>query len=432
MNVSVSNTLDQLGFIKERPKPTWGYALVHYGGNEIVTQDRVLYVSPLDMRARNGMSQLQIQLLTALCSVYGADALDLLSLGAFPAVARKWLKEADLPIRVLDGIFPRLAHLNEQLWYGGGVILCNKLRWIHRFYFPLRTPLPRAWLRDYELIVCYYPWAHRLLALERAGSKVILDLGDVMADRHERIGVRRWISLSSRDEAAILHSGARCVAVSNEDAKEFEQLYGIRPGVLGFVPPDFVELLQISAIEPLPRVGFMGAPSHQNEEIMRLLADPRFLGALAHEGVELIVAGGICDTADSTVLRTLASGGAKVLGRIQSTGDYYRQIGVIVNPVGPTTGVKIKSVEALVAGRSLITTRWGADPALNDAFPGQIEYVDWPVDPRGLAELAIRLACRARPANMQSAASAYVERATESLRELHAVRPVNRFLNPRN
>lgn len=379
---------------------------------------RVLYVSPIDMRARNGMAQLQNQLLSALCSIYG-ESVDLFSLAAPVSTARDWLKQAGLQVRVLDGFLPLIARLNEKLWYGGGVILCNKFRWIDRFYFPLRTPLPNSWLADYELIVCYYPWAHRLLGLERAGSKVVLDLGDVMADRHERIGVRRWISLSSKDEAAILRSGARCVAVSDEDAKEFERLYQVRPRVLGFVPPDATELLNLAASERAPRIGFMGAPSHANEEIMRLLANPAFLDSLTQGGVELIVAGGICATVDPTIIRALADGGARILGRIQSTNDYYSQISVVVNPVGPSTGVKIKSVEALVAGRSLITTRWGADPSLNDAFPGQIAYVDWPVDPQGLAQLAIQLVRGARAAHSQSAAKNYVTRSTEHLRELH-------------
>ena len=385
-----------------------------------MTGPRVLYISPLDMVASNGMAQLQHQLLSCLCSLY-PDSVDLLSLSAPPATAREWLRRAGLPVTVLDGFYPRLAWLNNMLWYGGGVILCNKLRWIDRFYFPLRTALPRAWIDRYDLIVSYYAWAHGLLRLDRAGRKVVMDLGDVMADRHERIGTRRWVSLAADDERRILQSDARCVAVSDEDAAEFERLYGVRPSVLSFVPPDSAQLIQLASQEGPPRAGFLGAPGFGNEEIMRLLAQPAFLRGLSGAGVQFLVAGGICGTVEPSVLRALEQGGARVLGRVPSTLDYYRQISAVVNPIGPSTGVKIKSVEALVAGRTLITTRWGADPALHAAFPGQIACIDWPIDPGSLAQLVVAAVRNPSQAPDSSAAKAYVDGATRNLCELHAL-----------
>lgn len=365
------------------------------------------------------MNQQQLQLLAMLCSADGHErSVDLLSMGARPQTAQQWVKNSGLPIRVLEGAYPMLAYLNCTLWYGGGVILCNKLKWIDRFYFPLRTPLPRDWIERYDLIVCYYPWGHRLLRLDKAGSKVVMDLGDIMADRHEHIGSRRWISMAKRDEAAVFHSGARCLAVSDEDAEEFERLYSVRPEVIRFVPPDAERLMALANAERPARLGYMGAPSYSNEEVMRALAQPEFLACLLEEGIELLVAGGICDTIDPIILRTLKTGGARILGRVESSFDYYSQISATVNPIGPTTGVKIKSVETLVAGRSLITTRYGADTALYASFPDQIVYTGWPIDPGTLGKLAVsvvRSACRSTAA----AARAYVENASRELRELH-------------
>ena len=337
------------------------------------------------------MAQLQHQLLAALCSIYG-DSVDLLSLGAPVTTAQRWLDEKGLRVNVVHGVFPLLAYLNATLWYGGGAVLCNKLRCIDRFYFPLRTPLPRSWVDRYSVIVCYYPWAHRLLRLDRAGGKVVVDMGDIMADRHERVGTRRWITMAVKDEKAVFHSGAKCIAVSAADAEEFEKLYGVRPDVVNFVPPESQELIALAAQERPQSVGFMGAPSHVNEAILGLLAHPEFLECLRQAGIQFVVAGGICHTADPSVLRALESGGARILGRVPSTVDYYRQIGVTLNPVGPSTGVKIKSIETLVAGRTLITTQWGVDASLYRTFPGQIAYTDWPVDPKALARLTVEAA----------------------------------------
>lgn len=367
------------------------------------------------------MNQQQLQLLGMLCAGDQENhSVDLLSLAAPPRTARQWVGDSGLPIRVLEGVYPMLAYLNSMLWYGGGAILCNKLKWVDRFYFPLRTPLPRRWIDRYDRIVCYYPWGHRLLRLDRAGSKVVMDLGDVMAERHQRIGTRRWISMATVDEEVVFRSGARCLAVSDEDAEEFERLYGVRPEVIRFVPPDAERLMTLADGERPARLGYMGAPSYSNEEVIRVLAQPEFLACLAGEGIELLVAGGICDTADPAILRALEKGGARIVGRVGSSLDYYSQISVTVNPIGPTTGVKIKSVETLVAGRSLLTTQYGADPALYASFPDQITYIEWPIDPGSLGRLAVRAARSARRTNAV-AARAYVEKAMRELQELHSL-----------
>jgi hypothetical protein len=399
-----------------------GMALQPKAGSDFVStgnvrrRPRALYVSPIDMWTDNGMARRQQQLLDALCAVY-PGSVDFLSLSASLKKSSAWLRDRGFEVSLLRGIYPTVAHWNANLWYGGGVILCNKLRWIDRFHFPLRTPIPLRWIQRYDLILCFYPWLHRLLGLERAGDKVIVDTGDIMAGRHERTGARRWITMTSEDERSVLQSGSRCIAISQDDSDEFLRLYNVHLPVVSFVPPDHADLLRIASNERPPRVGFMGAPSYVNEEILRALSAPCFLEFLSSHGVELVIAGGICRTADPTVLAALERGGARILGRVPSITDYYLQISVTVNPVGPSTGVKIKSVETLLAGRSLITTRWGADTLLATAFPGQITYVDWPVDAKKLGEVCV---ASVREANSRSfhAAGEYIQNTTRTLKEM--------------
>ena len=379
------------------------------------SKPRVLFVSPIDMQADNGMARRQQQLLDALCEVY-PGSVDVLSIAASFAKSSRWLQDKGFKVNLLGGIYPLLAYWNATLWYGGNVILCNKLRWIDYFRFPVRTPMPRKWFRRYDLIVCFYPWLHRLLGLER-GGKVIVDTGDIMANRHERTGARRWINMTAKDERGVLESGSRCLAISQDDADEFRHLYGVQLPVVSFVPSDYKELLKIAGYKRPAKVGFMGAPSYVNEEILRALSNHCFLEYLSSNGIELLIAGGICRTAAPTVITALERGGAKILGRISSTIDYYRQISVTVNPVGPSTGVKIKSVETLVAGCSLITTRWGADAPLAAAFPGQITYVEWPIDPKRLGEVCVAAVNRASPTNRDTAEE-YIQSTTRALGEM--------------
>jgi hypothetical protein len=345
------------------------------------------------------------------------ESVDLLSMGATPNAARKWVRTHGLPVNILSGLYAHVACLNTIAWYGVGAILCNKLRWIDRFYMPIHTPLPASFIERYDVIVCYYPWLHRLLNLDRAGRKVVVCTGDVMADRHERIGARRWITLDARDEAAVLQSQSRCVAVSREDAAEYNELYSTKTPVVQFLPPSYRELISLISSERPARVGYFGAASYMNEEILRLLAHPDFLDALKQSGVELVVAGEICKTAQRSTIHDLERGGARVLGRIDSMLEFYEQVSVVLNPVGPTTGVKIKSIEALMAGRTLITTRWGAGQELHNAFGDWIVSLDWPIKADELGKLVVQAVRDAKVRNA-TAAESYASTANELLRSL--------------
>jgi hypothetical protein len=355
-----------------------------------MTTGRMLYVSPMSMTDDNGMMQRQHQWLQTLCAAYPGQV-DFLGLSGSPASARAWFAARGLDVTVLDGPFARMARVNATAWYYGGAVLCNKLRWASRFRFPVRTPLPQAWLSRYRTIVCYYAWNYHLLGLRRAGARVLVDLGDILADRHERVGARRWISLAREDELAVLTSPARCVAISDGDAQEFNRLYGVDLPLVPFVPPNAEALLSLDTTASSRCIGFIGAPSYLNEEILKLLAHEEFLAALRQAQVSLLVAGGICRTADPGLLDRLRAGGARVLGRVDDTRDFYAATTIILNPVGPSTGVKIKSVEALMAGRGLVTTRWGSDATLEQAFPGLITAIDWPVSAAALASACIQL-----------------------------------------
>lgn len=355
-----------------------------------MTTGRVLYVSPMSMSVDNGMMQRQHQWLQTLCAAH-PGRIDFLSLSGSPAAARAWFAARNLEVTVLDGAFAWVARLNATAWYYGGAVLCTKLGWATRFRFPFRTPLPRAWLNRYRTIVCYYAWNYHLLGLQRAGAGVLVDLGDIMADRHERVGARRWISLAREDEQAVLTGPARCVAISDGDAQEFKRLYGVDLPLVPFVPPNADTLLSLDTSATSRSIGFIGAPSYLNEEILKLLAREEFLAALRRAQVSLLVAGGICGTADPAILDQLRAGGARVLGRVDDTRDFYAATSIILNPVGPSSGVKIKSVEALMAGRGLVTTRWGSDATLEQAFPGQITTIDWPVEAAALAAACIQL-----------------------------------------
>jgi hypothetical protein len=392
--------------------------LFHSAASLLHMKKRVLYISPVSVKVNNGMLERQRQNFATLESLY-PQGLDILSLGASGSAMREWLSSVGSSGRVLSGPFATLARLINMAWYAGGVILCNKLGWVNFFYFPIRVSLPEQWVCRYDRIICYYAWAHRLLRLEDLGSKVTVDLGDVMANRHVRIGARRWISLSDVDEGAVLNSESQCYAISRDDATEFARLYKRELRVLPYAPVNSGSLMAIADFGRPRRVGFIGAPSSLNEEVLRLLGNPGFLRILSAANVVLVVAGGICKTAGREIISALLDGGAEVRGPIEDIRDFYRDVGVVINAVGPSTGVKIKSVEALVAGRTLITTQWGVNEELCNIFSAQIQRVDWPVDPLELGYCVVNALAVSEESDSQRA-RVYVSRVALAMKCAYA------------
>jgi hypothetical protein len=210
-----------------------------------------------------------------------------------------------------------------------------------------------------------------------------------MASRHERIGQRRWVSLAPEDEKRLLDSSARCVAISSGDRDEFDRLYGVRLPVAPFVPPQWSDLAALAGSGPRSRVGFLGGRGQASEDVMEVIARDEFLEPVTRHGVELIIAGGICSDIRPEQRSRLVAHGGSIMGPVERLEDFYDRVGTVLNPVGPSTGVKVKSVEALLAGRMLVTTEYGADEALRRSFGPQIRDVRWPVLPALLADVVI-------------------------------------------
>ena len=71
-------------------------------------------------------------------------------------------------------------------------------------------------------------------------------------------------------------------------------------------------------------------------------------------GVELALVGSICEHVDDTI-------GLTKLGTVSDLRPAYASAALVVNPLRIGTGLKIKTIEALGHGKSLVTTPIGAE-----------------------------------------------------------------------
>ncbi len=152
-----------------------------------------------------------------------------------------------------------------------------------------------------------------------------------------------------REEGALRRARALLVA-GWDDHQRLEHLG--RPSL--WVPPGLsVEPVAPRSPDGRLRIGFLGNFAHQPtlDSAKALLASP---AARAPE-IDVVLGGWESDRHPA-----LAEAGAIVLGPVATPADFWREVDAAVIPVFSGTGIKVKIAEALVAGRTVVTTPLGA------------------------------------------------------------------------
>jgi polysaccharide biosynthesis protein PslH len=198
----------------------------------------------------------------------------------------------------------------------------------------------------------------------------ILDALDVFSNRRQRMRAQGvdpyWLSFTPRDEKQGLLRAHRVMAIQNQEAAYFRRLIGSAAQV--YTVGHLAEAIN----EPLPpahfvRLGCIGSANASNVAGWQWFSGevwPRIQARLP--GVEVWLAGPLGE-------KRPAMPGVRLLGQVPLVSDFYRDCPVFINPVQSGTGLKIKTIEALMHGRPVVTTNIGAEGL--DSFRGQGLYV---------------------------------------------------------
>jgi len=352
--------------------------------NNLETTIKMLYISPAKGTSANGMLMRELQMLRML-EGQGFDV-TVLCLATRPSVMNKLLSSQNLNARSFRSSFSGFLMLCYFIWHSVNHVLCNVLKIQTSFRFFITLGLPARISDTFPQIFCYYPWAHKFLRLEQYKNKVTLDLGDIMADRHKRIGRREWISLSSADEKAVIHNSRSVICISQQDGSIVSESYRNNISVIPFWP-SYISGKKHRRSAPMDvcKIGFIGPATSENTRIANSIIASIRSNVRCWERAELIFAGSVSIKVreiinNDTSMSKASLENIETLGFVEDLGEFYNRIDVLLNPVGPSTGLKIKNVEALASGVKLVTTCWGADETLQKYFSDSITVLEWPLD----------------------------------------------------
>lgn len=221
---------------------------------------------------------------------------------------------------------------------------------------------------QYHTVILNYAWLDRIRELVppsvRERIRWVCDTHDVQFVRGATANAGEHRVLVSEDrerelELSILRSFDLVLAISQSD---YDVLCKhLDPSKVLLVPTGFDYAL---AAPPrprpgAPRFGFIGSRMDANVKALGVIMQkwwPAVIGRWPE--AQLAIAGSICDDPEARDL-TFLERNVRALGFVESLKDFYANVDIVLNPVVVHGGLNFKSVEAVMAGKLLVTTPLG-------------------------------------------------------------------------
>jgi glycosyltransferase involved in cell wall biosynthesis len=225
---------------------------------------------------------------------------------------------------------------------------------------PFVPALARAVRRfDPVAVVAVYCWMAPCLDAVTNGALKAVDTLDLM---HVRVGMYggvetgAWVDCTAEQEAEKLAHADVVIAIQRHEQREFQAML---PGKRVVCVP---HMSWPSAARRAPAdadvVTFVGSKNDGNTLGIRTFIRegwPMVRGA--RPGAELRVYGDVGGRLES---RDREAEGVRIMGFVKNLDEAYEDATVVINPVQLGTGLKIKTLEALAAGKAVVTTTCGA------------------------------------------------------------------------
>lgn len=211
-------------------------------------------------------------------------------------------------------------------------------------------------VQPFDSFIVNYAWLSRAFEFAPPPVVRILDTHDKKSGRRELLeshGIAREFFFTTEEQEAVALNRAHLVwAIKDEERVQFERI-GRTPAI---AMPHLDPLHPIPRPEPDPdgymRVGFLAARNSINQvnisEFLKIAA-PIFRRTFAP--VKIVIAGSICDNLNVGDVPFV-----EVRGRVADVDAFYRSVDCVAIPMVFSTGLKIKTGEAISASMPIVST----------------------------------------------------------------------------
>jgi polysaccharide biosynthesis protein PslH len=212
----------------------------------------------------------------------------------------------------------------------------------------------------FDGMVLSYVFYSRLFESAPEAVRKLIDTHDVFSDRfrlyREHGQANEFFSTGKGEEKKALDRSDAVLAIQEWDAEHFRSLTARPVVVVGHLAAPLADASPAGgAAESERSMLFVGGPMGINVHAVTWFID-RVLPVVRRRvpDAELWLVGGIGSRIGSR------APGVRRFGFVDALGDLYRRATIVINPQQFGTGLSIKSVDALLYGRPLVTTVSGA------------------------------------------------------------------------
>ncbi len=204
---------------------------------------------------------------------------------------------------------------------------------------------------SFDVCLANYVWFSKVLEAIPDSTRKVIDTHDVFGDRHivaKEAGLEPvWFYTTKEQEAYALNRADVVLAIQDEEKKYFEQITSRQVEVMGYVVP-YQPL--VSAKNEKIVIGYIGSGNPFNVESLKVFQDAVMELPELMQRFTFVLGGTVCKAFSD--LNEIFD----IIGLVDDLDEFYRQIDIAINPMVGGTGLKIKSLEALSYGKSLLAT----------------------------------------------------------------------------
>lgn len=200
---------------------------------------------------------------------------------------------------------------------------------------------------EFDLVLCNYIFYSKVLELFDERVTKVIDTHDIMSNRNylldKKLGYRDFFYVSPESEKKALDRAHLVLSIKEDESSWFEYLSPTPVLTIGHLEPSPTVAINREIDHSHIKLGFIGSANPINVKNLESFLD-KYLALYGNynDRFTFVVAGKICQALSSRFNDRI-----EIIGMVDDVAEFYQQIDLAILPFEFSTGLKIKTVEAL-------------------------------------------------------------------------------------
>ena len=208
---------------------------------------------------------------------------------------------------------------------------------------------------EFDMVICNYIFYSKVLELFDEKVTKVIDTHDIMSNRNylldKKLGYRDFFYVSPESEKKALNRAHLVLSIKEDEASWFECLSSTPVLTIGHLEPEPSIALDRTIEYDNIKLGFIGSANPINVKNLESFLDKYLALYGNYNELTFVVGGKVCQALDSRF-----SDRVRIVGMVDDVAEFYEQIDIAILPFEFSTGLKIKTVEALSRSKPCMGT----------------------------------------------------------------------------